>query len=178
MTAKTIQELIRQYKIREAFWAAADGVENDTQKQTLFLQILSFKNNVAILQAHSDILRQEAERGEEEETEKVLNKETGEYEYKKTGINVFGGTGLAWRLNDIMTKSISTVSSYAGTTADTDDDSYLGKLITNLQTKMSNFKTMMSAFEEQLYKKYDSLEIAIQRLSVQLSTVTGFNNQG
>lgn len=64
MTAKTIQELIRQYKIREAFWAAADGVENDTQKQTLFLQILSFKNNVAILQAHSDILRQEAERGE------------------------------------------------------------------------------------------------------------------
>lgn len=63
MTAKTIQELIRQYKVREAFWAAADDIMNDTQKQTLFLQILSFKNNVAILQTDSDRIRQQAEHG-------------------------------------------------------------------------------------------------------------------
>lgn len=113
----------------------------------------------------------------EEEKKRVVDPKTGEVTYKATGKNVFSGTGLAWRLNDVMTKSISTISSYAGTTADVNDESTLGKLITNLQTKMSNFKTMMDAFEDQLYKKYDSLESAIMKLSMQLSTVTGGNNQ-
>lgn len=31
MTTQTIQEFIRQYKFREAFWAAFDGIESDTQ---------------------------------------------------------------------------------------------------------------------------------------------------
>lgn len=108
------------------------------------------------------------------EEEQKLNPATGKYE--STGNNVFSGTGLAWRLTDVMSKNITSVSNIAGTTPDTNDDSYLGKLITNLQTKMSSFKTMMDAFEEQLYKKYDALEVAIQKLSVQLGTVTGGNN--
>lgn len=111
----------------------------------------------------------------EEEQERVVDPKTQAVSYKTTGKNVFSGTGLAWRLNDVMTKSISTVSDYAGTMADVNDESYLGKLITNLQAKMSNFKTMMDAYEDQLFKKYDGLESAIMKLSMQLSTVTGGN---
>lgn len=46
----TIQDLIIQYRIREAFWASAENIEEDADKQTLFLQLLSFSNNVALLQ--------------------------------------------------------------------------------------------------------------------------------
>ena len=60
-----------------------------------------------------------------------------------------------------------------GTTSSTSDQSSLGKLITNLQTKMSTFKTQMSAYEDLLYKKYDAMETAIAKLSAQLGTVTG-----
>lgn len=60
---QTIQELIGQYKVREAFWAAAADVENNEENQTLFLQILSFNNNVALLQTDSDEIREQAENG-------------------------------------------------------------------------------------------------------------------
>lgn len=44
----SIKELILHYKVREAFWAASENVGNDSEKQNLLLQILSFKNNVAL----------------------------------------------------------------------------------------------------------------------------------
>jgi len=65
--------------------------------------------------------------------------------------------------------------SYAGTSTEIDDSSELGNLIRDMQTKMSNFKTMMTAFENTLYKKYDAMEIAIQRMSVSLGYITGGN---
>jgi flagellar hook-associated protein 2 len=65
------------------------------------------------------------------------------------------------------------MKSYAGTTTEVADGSSLGDLIRELQTKMSNFKTMMNAFENQLYKKYDAMEVAIQRMSVSMGYITG-----
>ncbi len=58
-----IQELIIQYKIREAFWKAAEGVSDDAGKQALFLQILSFKNNVALLQTDQERIKELAQDG-------------------------------------------------------------------------------------------------------------------
>ena len=58
----SILELIRQFKVREAFWDAADDVVNDMRKQTLFLQILSFNNNVALLHADSEKIKDQAEK--------------------------------------------------------------------------------------------------------------------
>lgn len=58
-----IRELIRQYKVAEAFWAAAENVENDMEKQKLFLQILSFKSNVALLQDDADRIMELADEG-------------------------------------------------------------------------------------------------------------------
>ena len=82
-------------------------------------------------------------------------------------------TGIANRLYNAMTTHISTLESYAGTSKDTDDESYLGKLITNMNTKMSSFKTLMSSYESKLYSKYDAMEVALSKLGTQLSYITG-----
>lgn len=82
-------------------------------------------------------------------------------------------TGIANRLYNAMTTNISKLESYAGTSKDTDDQSYLGKLITNMNTKMSSFKTLMSSYESKLYSKYDAMEVALSKLGSQLSYITG-----
>lgn len=82
-------------------------------------------------------------------------------------------TGVANRLNNVMSKYMSSISDYAGKEKGTDDQSYLGKLITNMQTKMKSFKTMMTAYESQLFKKYDAMEVALSKLGTQLSYITG-----
>jgi flagellar hook-associated protein 2 len=67
-------------------------------------------------------------------------------------------------------KSVKAVS---GSTADVAEDSELNNLLRELQTKMSNFKKMMAAFEKQLYKKYDAMESSLALLGAQLNYVTG-----
>lgn len=60
-TTAKVQELIRQYKVRDAFRAMADDLADNREMQTLFLQLLSFNNNVALLQPDSDMIRVQAE---------------------------------------------------------------------------------------------------------------------
>ena len=60
-------------------------------------------------------------------------------------------TGIANRLYNSMTTNISKLESYAGTSKETDDESYLGKLITNMNTKMTSFQTLMKSYEKKLY---------------------------
>ena len=99
---------------------------------------------------------------------------TGNKKNELTQKSDFRNTGIANRLYfTSLTEGLSSISDYAGTTSSTSDQSSLGKLITNLQTKMSTFKTQMSAYEDLLYKKYDAMETAIAKLSAQLGTVTG-----
>ena len=76
----------------------------------------------------------------------------------------------------VVNEGVSNIKTYAGTSSETDDSSTLGTLIRNLKTKMSDFKTMMDAYEDVLYKKYDAMETAIATLSSQLSTITGSNS--
>lgn len=82
-------------------------------------------------------------------------------------------TGIANRLYNSMNTSISKLESYAGTSKETDDESYLGKLITNMNTKMTSFQTLMKSYESKLYKKYDAMEVALSKLGAQLSYITG-----
>ena len=72
-----------------------------------------------------------------------------------------------------MTTNISKLESYAGTSKETDDESYLGKLITNMNTKMTSFQTLMKSYEKKLYEKYDAMEVALSKLGAQLSYITG-----
>lgn len=82
-------------------------------------------------------------------------------------------TGIANRLYNSMTTNISKLESYAGTSKKTDDESYLGKLITNMNTKMTSFQTLMKSYESKLYEKYDAMEVALSKLGAQLSYITG-----
>lgn len=82
-------------------------------------------------------------------------------------------TGIANRLYNSMTTNISKLESYAGTSKETDDESYLGKLITNMNTKMTSFQTLMKSYERKLYEKYDAMEVALSKLGTQLSYITG-----
>ena len=88
----------------------------------------------------------------------------------------YANTGIANRLYSVVNEGVSNIKTYAGTSSETDDSSTLGTLIRNLKTKMSDFKTMMDAYEDVLYKKYDAMETAISTLSSQLSTITGSNS--
>lgn len=88
----------------------------------------------------------------------------------------YANTGIANRLTTVMKEGLSTISDHAGTSKDTGDQSYLGKLITNLQTKMSTFKTQMSAYESMLYKRYDAMEVALQSFGTQLNYITGYGS--
>ena len=81
--------------------------------------------------------------------------------------------GVINRITDKVNENLSTMKKYAGTSSSTSDGSTLGTLIQELQTKMSNFQTMMKSYENMLYKKYDAMEIAIQHMSVSMGYITG-----
>ena len=79
----------------------------------------------------------------------------------------YGDNGVATRLAERLGKRMESLKSHAGITADKSDRSELGKLIENYEKQMSDFKKLMSSFENQLYKKYNAMEEAISRLSTQ-----------
>lgn len=81
--------------------------------------------------------------------------------------------GIAQRLGDIFTSAAKTIKSRAGSSSSITEDSDLNNLLRELQTKMSNFKKLMNAFEDKLYKKYDAMEVALAKLGSQLSFITG-----
>ena len=84
----------------------------------------------------------------------------------------YGSEGVAQRIGDKVNDIMKEMKDYAGTSTE-DDSSTLGNLIRDMKTKMSNFKVMMSAYESLLYKKYDAMETAIQRLTYQSGYITG-----
>ena len=85
----------------------------------------------------------------------------------------FDQNGLAQRLGDVMVEATKLIKDRAGTDDSINDDSDLGSLMRELQNKMSDFKKLLDAFEERLYKKYDAMEVALATLGTQLSYITG-----
>ena len=83
------------------------------------------------------------------------------------------GNGVAQRLGDVFVSATKKIKSKAGSSADITEDSELNNLLRQLQTKMSNFKKMMTSFEDALYKKYDKMESALARLGTQMNYVMG-----
>ena len=82
------------------------------------------------------------------------------------------GNGVAQRLGDVFTNGLKSIKTRAGSSSDISEDSDLNNLLRELQTKMSNFKIMMNAFEDKLYKKYDAMESSLALLGAQLNYVT------
>ena len=85
----------------------------------------------------------------------------------------YNAQGVIQRISDKLYAGLKEINSYAGNSSEVDDSSALGNLIRELKTKMSNFKIMMTSYENLLYKKYDAMETAIQRLSYQSGYITG-----
>ena len=83
--------------------------------------------------------------------------------------------GVINRITDALYANMKEMKSYAGTSTEASDGSSLGDLILEMQTKMSNFKTQMDAFENALYKKYDAMESTIQQLTAQFNYMVGGN---
>ena len=81
--------------------------------------------------------------------------------------------GIAQRLGDVFAAGTKNIRTRAGTSTDVTEDSDLNNLLRQLQTKMSNFKKMMDAFEDKLYKKYDTMESTLARLGTQLNFISG-----
>jgi len=85
----------------------------------------------------------------------------------------YGDNGVATRLAERLGKRMESLKSHAGMTANKSDRSELGKLIENYEKQMSDFKQLMSSFENQLYKKYNAMEEAISKLSSQFGFFSG-----
>ena len=85
----------------------------------------------------------------------------------------YGDNGVATRLAERLGKRMESLKSHAGMTADKSDRSELGKLIESYEKQMSDFKQLMSSFENQLYKKYNAMEEAISKLSTQFGFFSG-----
>ena len=81
--------------------------------------------------------------------------------------------GVVNRIYDAVSTNMKTMKDYAGTTSEGGDGSTLGTLMSELQTKMSNFKKMMDSYEDILYKKYDAMEAAITQLSASYNYISG-----
>lgn len=82
-------------------------------------------------------------------------------------------SGIVQRISDIAVEANKNIKTRAGSTASITEDSDLNNLLRNLQTRMSNFKKMMNAFETALYKKYDTMESTLARLGTQLNYIMG-----
>ncbi|MBO6303473.1 MAG: flagellar filament capping protein FliD [Selenomonadaceae bacterium] len=99
----------------------------------------------------------------------------GEYD-SNTKTSDFSTSGVAQRLSDVFNNGMKSIKSHAGVSTEVDDNSELGNRIKDWQDKMSDFKTKMKAFEDLLYKKYDAMELALQKLAMTMNYVS-FNQQ-
>lgn len=122
---------------------------------------------------------------DEEKLKKALSEEPnsiyeifgkmGEYD-SNTKTSDFSTSGVAQRLSDVFNNGLKSIKSHAGVSTEVDDNSELGNKIKEWQNKMSDFKTKMTTFENLLYKKYDAMEMALQKLAMTMNYVS-FNQQ-
>ena len=81
----------------------------------------------------------------------------------------YGNNGVASRIYNKLGGRLKELERHSGVAADKTDRSELGKLIQNYEKQMSDFKQIMSSFENKLYQKYNAMEVAISRLSTQFN---------
>lgn len=72
-----------------------------------------------------------------------------------------------------LTDGLKDISTYAGTSSEVDDQSTLGKMISNLQDRMKTMKANMTTYQSQLFKKYDAMEQAIAQMNTMYNTIFG-----
>lgn len=164
---QTIGKLISQ--MREAIYTPVDSV--DSHYNTMMSIGVSSSTDRGHLTLNEEKLKKAL--AEDPDCVYQLLTSSGE-KVDKNGKNYtdYNSEGVAQRIGDKVVDVLKEMKDYAGTSTE-DDGSTLGNLIRDMKTKMSNFKVMMSAYENMLYKKYDAMETAIQRLTMQSGYITG-----
>ena len=169
----TIQELVSA--MREAIYTKVDAV--DSQYNTLSSIGITSTNTKGHLTIDTDKLKTALAADPDCVYQLFASDQDSTYIAGSTNKNKitasqqredYANTGVANRLYNVMTNSMSKISDIAGTSKETDDQSYLGKMITDMKTRMSTFKTQMTAYENKLFKRYDAMEVALARLNMQL----------
>ena len=159
--------------ISEMRQAIYTPVESATGKYNTMMSIgISSANDRGHLKLDEDKLKKAL--AEEPDAVREIFNSSGDYTDQNGKVQTdYDKQGVIGRISDSLYKNLKTMKSYAGTSTEAADGSSLGNLIREMQTKMSNFKTMMKSYENLLYKKYDAMEIAIQRMSVSMGYITG-----
>ncbi len=85
----------------------------------------------------------------------------------------FKKSGISLRLSKVSLDSLKEIGKEAGTKADWDDASALGNLIRSQKKKMKAFKNYLDDYQTQLYKKYDAMESALQRMNSMYNSLFG-----
>ena len=164
---QTIGKMISQ--MREAIYTPVESV--DSKYNTMMSIGVSSSTDRGHLQLNEEKLKKAL--AEDPDCVYQLLTSSGE-KVDKNGKSYtdYNSEGVAQRIGDKVMDVLKEMKDYAGTSTE-DDSSTLGTLIRDMKTKMSNFKVMMSAYESMLYKKYDAMETAIQRLTYQSGYITG-----
>ncbi|MFJ8261819.1 flagellar filament capping protein FliD [Rummeliibacillus sp. NPDC094406] len=90
------------------------------------------------------------------------------------GTAVAGEKGIIANLRDIAKTTISSIEQTAGKAASTSDSSYsLGRTISSLDTKISDWKDRLKAIENRYWNQFSAMETAIQRANSQSSIFQG-----
>lgn len=80
--------------------------------------------------------------------------------------------GIVHKISDVLNDTLSKIKSQAGTTADDNDQSYVGLKIGRLTTQMTTLKSRMDKQQSMLYKKFNAMETAISQLNQQYSYIS------
>lgn len=175
---KTLGSIISQ--MRSAISTKVEGIDSvevDGQTKT-YNSIFSLGISTTGIKGQLTLDETKLRKALSEDSNSVYNvfaKLDSNYKDPKTGKSVerTSHNGIAQRLGDIFSSSLKSIRSRSGSSADITEDSELNNLLRNLQTKMSNFKKMMDAFENKLYKKYDKMESMLAKLGSQLNYIMG-----
>lgn len=81
-------------------------------------------------------------------------------------------SGVAVRLSSTLNDATKSIKSVAGRDSSTSDDSTLNTLLKSMQQRISNFQKMMKTYEDNLYKRYDAMEISLASLGSQMNYVS------
>ena len=151
--------------MREALSTPVEGT--DGKYNSAFSLGISTTNDRGHIQLDDEKLKKALE-AEPNSVYQIFGKLDSNDEYSKNGV--------AQRLSDVMYAGLKKIKAEAGSSTEVSDGSSIGNKILEWQTKMSDFKKMMSTYENLLYKKYDNMETAIQKLTTTLGFVT-YNQQ-
>lgn len=110
---------------------------------------------------------------DEEKLRKALDKDPDAvYKIFVNSTDSDGEPGIIQKLSDTMNSALAKIKSQAGTTADVDDQSYVGSKIDRLNDQMTTLKARMEKQQTSLYKRFNAMETAIAQMNQQASYLT------